>query len=33
MNIIFETIDKTKRKLRLTEKQWKHIKQDHMLQE
>ena len=29
MHIIFETIDKTERKIRLTEKQWKHIKQDH----
>ena len=29
MEIIFETIDKTSRKIRLTKKQWNHIKQDH----
>ncbi len=29
MYIIFETVDKTRRKIRLTEKQWKHIKQDY----
>jgi len=31
MDIIFETIDKTNRKIRLTKKQWKHIqKHPHM---
>ena len=29
MDFIFEATDKTGRKIRLTEKQWKHIKQDH----
>lgn len=29
MDDIFEIIDKTGRKIRLTDKQWKHIKQDH----
>lgn len=29
MTLIFETIDKTGRKIRLTEKQLVHIKQDH----
>jgi len=27
--MFFEVIDKTGRKIRLTGKQWKHIKQDH----
>lgn len=26
---IFEVVDKTGRKIRLTEKQWKHIRKDH----
>ncbi len=31
MRIIFEVIDKTRRKIRLTDKQWKHIqKHPHM---
>ena len=29
MKVIFEITDKTGRKIRLTSKQWKHIKQDH----
>ena len=29
MDRIFEIIDKTGRKIRLTRKQWNHIKQDH----
>ncbi len=29
MNHIFEVIDKTGRKIRLTNKQWSHIRQDH----
>ncbi len=29
MDNIFEVIDKTGRKIRLTHKQWKHIQQDH----
>ena len=28
-DVIFEVIDKTERKIRLTGRQWKHIKQDH----
>lgn len=28
-DIIFEVIDKTRRKIRLTRKQWDHIKEDH----
>jgi hypothetical protein len=27
--IVFEVIDKTGRKIRLTDKQWRHIRQDH----
>src|SRR3989344_7218169 len=29
MDNIFEVIDKTGRKIRLTKEQWKHIQQDH----
>jgi hypothetical protein len=29
MNIIFETTDKTGRKIRLTKKQWEHISRKH----
>ena len=29
MDIIFETTDKTGRKIRLTKKQWSHIREDH----
>lgn len=29
MNIIFEVIEKSGRKIRLTREQWKHIKQKH----
>ena len=29
MESIFETTDKTRRKIRLTKKQWIHIRQDH----
>ncbi len=28
-DIVFEVVDKTNRVIRLTGKQWKHIKQDH----
>ncbi|MBA3064735.1 hypothetical protein FP803_04835 [Candidatus Woesearchaeota archaeon] len=29
MEIIFEVLDKTRRRIRLTKKQWAHIKQHH----
>lgn len=29
MSHLFETFDKTGRKIRLTQKQWSHIRQDH----
>ena len=29
MNHVFEIIDKSGRKIRLTDKQWSHIRQDH----
>ncbi len=29
MDVIFETTDRTGRKIRLPKKQWKHIRQDH----
>ncbi|MBI2672111.1 hypothetical protein HYX16_04210 [Candidatus Woesearchaeota archaeon] len=29
MFYVFEVIDKTKRKIRLTNKQWRHIKKEH----
>ncbi|MBI4116195.1 hypothetical protein HY449_00450 [Candidatus Pacearchaeota archaeon] len=32
-NYLFEVIDKTGRKIRLTEEQWGHIKRDHPLVE
>ena len=33
MNHVFEVIDKTGRKIRLTKEQWEHIKRDHLLVE
>ncbi len=29
MGIVFDTVDKTGRKIRLTSKQWSHIRVDH----